>query len=300
VIQGLETPQAQLPKAQLEQIQTDAVRLAGAMKQGPEAAKAVFNSLDPISQKVFAGVTNWQDVVQRGLTAEQTTTAAQAAAAAAETARHNRRVEELTSQGQTQTQANQIASNEGKLRDDFNQATKTYPAVREGYGRVQAARSGKSTGASDIALLYGFMKVMDPGSTVREGEFATAGNAGGVLENIRNMYNRAVSGERLTDKVRGEIGDQVEGLYSRATADYEKTRQQFVDIANRNKVDPRNVVIDYTSTATPGAAKPQKPPPTAAPAVGTIVPGKDGKKYTFLGGDPNDKNNYILWTPTTR
>jgi len=34
------------------------------------------------------------------------------------------------------------------------------------------------------------MKILDPGSVVREGEFATAQNSAGIPERIRAKYNR--------------------------------------------------------------------------------------------------------------
>ena len=46
------------------------------------------------------------------------------------------------------------------------------------------------------------MKMLDPTSVVREGEFATAQNATGVPERIRNSFNKAMSGERLGQKQR--------------------------------------------------------------------------------------------------
>ena len=42
-----------------------------------------------------------------------------------------------------------------------------------------------------MALIFGFMKTQDPTSTVREGEFATAENARGMVgPHVRRMYNR--------------------------------------------------------------------------------------------------------------
>ncbi len=59
--------------------------------------------------------------------------------------------------------------------------------------------SGISSGPAQIAMVFKFMKALDPGSVVREGEFATAQNSAGVPDAIANTYNRLVSGERLTD-----------------------------------------------------------------------------------------------------
>jgi hypothetical protein len=53
--------------------------------------------------------------------------------------------------------------------------------------------------SDDIALIFSFMKTLDPGSTVREGEFATAANAGGIPDRIVATYNKALKGEFLAD-----------------------------------------------------------------------------------------------------
>jgi hypothetical protein len=56
-------------------------------------------------------------------------------------------------------------------------------------------------GPASISIVYKFMKSLDPTSVVREGEFATAENAGGVPDSVLNIYNKLVTGERLPDKV---------------------------------------------------------------------------------------------------
>ena len=53
-----------------------------------------------------------------------------------------------------------------------------------------------------ISLIFGFMKMLDPGSVVREGEFATAQNAASIPDRIRNAYNRALEGTRLNPQQR--------------------------------------------------------------------------------------------------
>ena len=55
------------------------------------------------------------------------------------------------------------------------------------------------TGPASIAIVFKFMKALDPTSVVREGEFATAEKSAGVPEAVRNIYNRLINGERLGD-----------------------------------------------------------------------------------------------------
>jgi hypothetical protein len=67
---------------------------------------------------------------------------------------------------------------------------------------VKDVGTDRYTAADDIALIFSFMKTLDPGSTVREGEFATAEKAGGVPERIWNLYNKIKAGEFLTNEQR--------------------------------------------------------------------------------------------------
>ena len=66
---------------------------------------------------------------------------------------------------------------EQKLRKEYADQTKPFVDVKESYRRVQSAADN---GPGDIALLVGYMKMLDPGSVVREGEFATAQNSGEI------------------------------------------------------------------------------------------------------------------------
>ena len=61
-------------------------------------------------------------------------------------------------------------------------------------------------GFNDVAMIFAFMKTLDPTSVVRESEYATAANAGvGVPEKIWKAYNKARNGEILLPQLRREI-----------------------------------------------------------------------------------------------
>lgn len=148
-----------------------------------------------------------------------------------------------------ETQATQRRSErEEGLRKEFTSLTKDYRTVADAYGRIQSAQE---TGPGDISLIFSYMKLLDPASTVREGEFATAQNAGGVPERVIAQYNRLVSGERLAPETRKQFLAQAEGLYTQATRDYERTRTHYQTLAERYGADPANVVQEFGSTATP-------------------------------------------------
>ena len=87
------------------------------------------------------------------------------------------------------------------LRKAVRDADPDYIKIEDSYGRIQASADEPSA-AGDMALIFNYMKMLDPGSTVREGEFATAQEAAGVDQRVLSTWNKLVSGERLTPEQR--------------------------------------------------------------------------------------------------
>jgi hypothetical protein len=138
------------------------------------------------------------------------------------------------------------------LRREFSTLAKPFFDVRDAYTRIEQVARNPSP-AGDIALIFNYMKMLDPGSTVREGEFATAQNAAGIPDRIQNLYNRLVSGEGLNDKQRNDFVTQAGRLMSTQERQYQAIQSQYLDIATRNGLDPRNVFVDFSRPPTPHA-----------------------------------------------
>lgn len=81
---------------------------------------------------------------------------------------------------------------------------KTYRTVKSNYDTV-VSQASNPTPAGDLSLIFSYMKLLDPNSTVREGEFANAQNAGSIDDKVRNMYNKVKKGTRLTDTQRKDF-----------------------------------------------------------------------------------------------
>ena len=98
-----------------------------------------------------------------------------------------------------------------RLADKYN-ATPQYKTIAEGVSSLLTLKKlgtenpDGRMGFNDVAMLFAFMKSLDPTSVVRESEYATAANAGvGVPEKIWKAYNRALKGEILLPQLRIEI-----------------------------------------------------------------------------------------------
>lgn len=133
-------------------------------------------------------------------------------------------------------------SDASALRKEF-QATgqaKQFQEVQTAFSRVQTAATDSSP-AGDIALIFSYMKMLDPSSTVREGEFATAQNSGSVPETIRAMYNKITSGERLTDVQRNDFVSQARNQYTSYAEGFKTTVDFYNKEAERLGLDPYSV-----------------------------------------------------------
>lgn len=139
------------------------------------------------------------------------------------------------------------------LRKEFTQVSNTFRQVAANYGRIQAAVQDPSP-AGDIAVVYGFMKMLDPGSTVMIGEQAQVTNAGNVPERIRNTYNRLLSGELFggpDSEIRRDFADRARLLFETAQQDQALVRRQFEEIARRAGIDPRDVLLRFRQQQQP-------------------------------------------------
>lgn len=136
-------------------------------------------------------------------------------------------------------------ANTAELRKEYNSqaTTKSTFGVVESYKKIQQnINNPNPTGASDMSLVYSFMKMNDPNSTVREGEYATAENSGGVSDKIVNLYNKLRTGERLTPEQRANFAAEAEGLLSAQLDAQQAIDQRYADIASQFKLDSKYVI----------------------------------------------------------
>jgi len=96
--------------------------------------------------------------------------------------------------------------------------------------------------SDDIALIFSFMKTLDPGSTVREGEYATAKNAGSVPESVVNTYNQILSGKFLNDDQRKNFIETARKSYSGIAKEAETVASRYRSMAKDRGI-PENLVV---------------------------------------------------------
>jgi hypothetical protein len=129
---------------------------------------------------------------------------------------------------------------EEKLRKEFQARTKVYGELGTTYSNIESSAKVK-TGPGDIALITGFMKMLDPGSVVRETEFATARDTAGLYTRLENSLKKAESGQFLQPKQREEFVNLAKQYLDSAQKKAGDDRKALGVVVKNYKLNPDNV-----------------------------------------------------------
>jgi hypothetical protein len=148
------------------------------------------------------------------------------------------KLETQTSEG-TLTLQQKIAE-EARLRGEYVKRTEDLSAAERNFSIIETSALDQS-GAGDIALVTSFMKMLDPGSVVRETEFATAANAGGLLARLSGTVQQIEDGKFLSEQQRADF-KRLAGQYLNAAKTQEQgVQQSYQLIVDNYQLDPVNV-----------------------------------------------------------
>lgn len=128
-----------------------------------------------------------------------------------------------------------------ETRNQIRKADPDFIKSEDAYTRVKASAKDPSA-AGDLALIFNFMKVLDPGSTVREGEFANAQNAGGLDAKVTGLYNQVMNGKRLTPEQRSDFVGRSDKLFTSAKNKHLKRIEPILKTAEKYGV-PRADIL---------------------------------------------------------
>lgn len=146
--------------------------------------------------------------------------------------------------GDVQKQVNVLR---GSLRDNL----KSFRQVEEANKRINAV--GKNaTAASDLALIFNFMKMLDPGSVVRESEFRTAAQARAFLSKAEGQgitlpaivvqgLQRASTGASLLPEQRVDFLNQVDDLFAAARTSADTNIENILQQADQDQIKRERV-----------------------------------------------------------
>lgn len=133
---------------------------------------------------------------------------------------------------------------EDKLRDDYRSESKEFVNVRNAFGRILSV---EPTAAGDLSLIFNYMKMLDPGSVVRESEYENAAQSGAFGERVKAAYLRYKSGERLTEPMREDFKTQANNLYQTQSDNQSYVMEEYKNLAEEYNMKPSRIVQNYGS-----------------------------------------------------
>lgn len=160
----------------------------------------------------------------------------------------------LDQESKTGKAQNQLTDNERGLMTSFvNQPeVKNYATILTKANSVNSILDKGLGGPGDLAVVYEFMKALDPTSVVRETEYDNAAKSGNIFQGYMAKFNGYFNpnGGILPDNVKKGFASIVESKLSQQRATYDTIKSQYEQIARNSGLNPQNVIIDYSKTPT--------------------------------------------------
>jgi hypothetical protein len=149
--------------------------------------------------------------------------------------------------------------NETRLRTEFQGSPeyKAFGEMKSAYGQVLEGLK-KANAIGDLAAATKIMKLLDPGSVVRESELALAMQAGGLLDRVSNYATNIMQGTKLSPDQRREFSSLANSLFSVSLDAFNEKRSQYSNLAKEYGFDTNRVIGAQPSI--PGLQKPQETP----------------------------------------
>lgn len=120
---------------------------------------------------------------------------------------------------------------ERKMGDDYRAQSKTFGEASSAFKQINATLDSATTSpAATLAAATKFMKILDPGSVVRESELGMALASSGVIDRIGNYVNILQRGKVLTPTQVADFKNVSRQMYSAA-----QQVQQTIDADYKSK-----------------------------------------------------------------
>lgn len=131
---------------------------------------------------------------------------------------------------------------------DNEPVVRNFNILNEGYQFAKNMSNTTTNPSDDQGLIYAFAKAMDPGSVVREGEYATVQK---YSQSLINSYGKSVSQALagtgfLTADARANIKKTIESKYAVSKQNYDNVYKQYQGRINAAKAGDGNSLTDYS------------------------------------------------------
>jgi hypothetical protein len=154
-----------------------------------------------------------------------------------------------------------------KRTEGLREGTRNFNVIKES--------ASSNSGAGDIALVTSFMKMLDPGSVVRETEFANARDTASLLDKLKNQKEQIETGKFLTTTQRKDFIALSQKYLEAAEREGLSARRTIETLVKNYNLNPENVF-----------GPPEAPvPPEAETEEGTETPSIRARANAVIAGE---------------
>lgn len=143
---------------------------------------------------------------------------------------------------------------EMKLADDYRAQSKDFKAVGDAYAQINSTLDKAThSPAATLAAATKFMKLLDPGSVVRESELGMALQASGVFDRATNYVNTLARGKVLTATQVADFKNITQQIYGAAQKGQQAIDADYSQKAKAYNLRPEMVTQDLGQNKSPAA-----------------------------------------------
>ena len=160
-----------------------------------------------------------------------------------------------------------------------------YQKVDSAYRSIEnfAKDTKTQAGPKDVAMLYDFIKTLDPGSVVREGEISLSRQGMSQLEALGLEVNRITKSDLLTPSFRQGIAQIAKTKRDQAFENYNQIAQPYIQEAESLGLDPSEFGRFNYANSQP-AQEAQAKTSESKPSIKLASPQKPGAIITTKSG----------------
>jgi hypothetical protein len=130
---------------------------------------------------------------------------------------------------------------EADLRKEWQKFETPFNQIKTNHEKLKTALQRQS-GVGDMSSIFIYMKMLDPGSVVRESEFAQAQQTAGAVESLIVRMNQIAVGDKLSPEQRKEFLDLANEFYNLSKAHIGQNRLNLGTIVqNNSSLKPSNI-----------------------------------------------------------
>lgn len=135
-------------------------------------------------------------------------------------------------------------TNTSALRKEYQShpITKKTMEISDSFNKIKSVFQ-TGTAGGDMSGVFMFMKLLDPGSTVREGEYKSAAEATGALDRLMNYKDKLEKGTILNPSQRQDFMQIAEKFYKAQMKEQNRLNQEFTDLASKSGLDPKDLML---------------------------------------------------------